>query len=159
LISGGNIYDGNFAKGLFVSGKCVIKTKAGVYYGQCFKDSMNGNGWLKYNNGSFLLGNFKAGKLISGISLAKDNGEVFFGTLINNQRTGYGELRNSRGDSYYGEFLNGRLIKGYCKEVDQFGYATYARVDKGKKETVSAQLAQAFFDAKNAANQKAETQP
>ena len=87
LVSGGNIYDGTFARGVFVSGKCVIKTKTTVYYGQCFKDSMSGTGWLKYTNGSFLLGVFKNNKLHNGISLSKENGEVFFGSFVNNQRT------------------------------------------------------------------------
>jgi len=57
---------------------------------------MNGMGWLKNSNGSFLLGQFKDGKLVEGISLSKDNNEVFFGNFKNNHRTGYGELRNSR---------------------------------------------------------------
>jgi len=159
LVSDGNIYDGSFAGGIFTSGRSVIKTKTSVYYGECFKDSLNGRGWLKYANGSFLLGEFKNGKLRSGISLSKENGEVFFGSFDNNQRTGYGELRNNRGDSFYGEFLNGRLVKGYSKEVDQFGYSTYSRIENGRKATVAVQLAEAFFDTIHMIKEKAETQP
>ena len=155
----GNIYDGTFAKGLFQYGRSMIKTKTSTYYGENTRDSMNGKGWLKYTNGSFLLGEFRNGKLANGISLAKENGEVFFGNYVNGQRTGYGELRNSRGDSYYGEFLNGRLIKGYCKEVDQFGYSTYSRVESGTKSTVTTQIAEAFFDTVHNIKEKAETQP
>jgi len=159
LVAGGNIYDGTFAKGTFISGASVLKTKTSVYYGESYKDTMNGKGWLKFNNGSFLLGEFKNGKLYSGISLSKDNSEVFFGNFKNNQRNGYGELRNSRGDSFYGEFLNGRLIKGYSKEVDQFGYSTYSRIQNGTKATVAAQLAEVFFDKIHMIKEKAEIQP
>ena len=159
LVSNGNIYDGTFVNGIFTTGKAVIKTKATVYYGGSVKDSMCGIGWLKNNNGGFLLGEFKGGKLYDGISLAKENGEVFFGNYRNLQRTGYGELRNSRGDSYYGEFLNGRLIKGYSKEVDQFGYSTYSRIQNGSKATVPPQVAEAFFDTVHTIKEKAESNP
>ena len=159
LVLNGNIYDGNFNSGNFITGKAVIKTKATVYYGESRRDSMSGKGWLKFTNGSFLLGEFVANKLKNGISLSKENGEVFFGSFVNNQRTGYGELRNNHGDSYYGEFLNGRLVKGYSKEVDQFGYSTYSRIESGRKATVPAQLAEAFFDTIHVIKEKAETQP
>jgi hypothetical protein len=158
LVSDGNVYDGNFSGGLFVNGQSILKTKTSVYYGENTRDTMNGMGWLKFNNGSFLLGEFKNGKLLQGISLSKENSEVFFGNLKNNVRTGYGELRNSRGDNFYGEFLNGRLIKGYCKEVDQFGYSTYSRVQNGTKATVPAQLAEIFFDKVHIIKEKAENQ-
>ena len=159
LVSDGNIYDGNFDGGLFVSGSSVIKTKTSVYYGENMANVISGKGWLKYANGSFLLGEFKTGKLTEGIGLSKDNNEVFFGNLKSNQRTGYGELKNSRGDSFYGEFLNGRLIKGYSKEVDQFGYSTYSRIQNGTKATVPAQLAEVFFDKIHIIKEKAENQP
>ena len=159
LVSNGNIYDGNFINGNFINGKAVLKTKTSVYYGESNTDSMNGKGWLKYTNGGFLLGNFKNNKLYNGISLSKENGEVFFGSFSNSQRTGYGELRNSHGDSYYGEFLNGRLIKGYSKEVDQFGYSTYSRIENGIKATVPATLAEAFFDKIHVMKEKAESLP
>jgi len=159
LVSHGNIYDGTFVDGIFKYGKAIIKTKSSTYYGENSQDSMNGKGWLKYTNGSFLLGEFKNGKLANGVSLSKENSEVFFGNFINGQRTGYGELRNGRGDVFYGEFLNGRLIKGYCKEVDQFGYSTYSRIESGSKGTVPAQIAEAFFDSAHNIKEKAETQP
>lgn len=157
LVSNGNIYDGVFVNGIFSTGKAVIKTKTTVYYGGSIKDSMSGIGWLKSNNGGFLLGEFKAGKLVDGITLTKENGEVFFGNYKNLQKTGYGELRNNRGDSYYGEFLNGRLIKGYSKEVDQFGYSTYSRIQNGGKSTVPPQVAEAFFDTVHIIKEKAES--
>jgi len=159
LVSNGNIYDGTFANGTYQYGRSIIKTKTSTYYGESSKDSLNGKGWLKYTNGGFLLGEFKNGKLVNGVSLSKENGEVFFGNFINNQRTGYGELRNSRGDIFFGEFLNGRLVKGYCKEVDQFGYSTYSRIENGSKGTVPAQIAEAFFDTAHNIKEKAETQP
>jgi hypothetical protein len=159
MVVEGNIYDGTFAAGKFISGESVLKTKGSVYYGESTNDTMNGMGWLKNSNGSFLLGQFKDGKLVEGISLSKDNNEVFFGNFKNNHRTGYGELRNSRGDSFYGEFLNGRLVKGYSKEVDQFGYSTYSRIQKGTKASVPAQLAEIFFDKIHIIKEKAEIQP
>ena len=90
LVSEGNIYDGAFAAGKFTSGQSVLKTKSSVYYGESRNDTMNGKGWLKYTNGSFLLGEFREGKLAEGISLSKDNNEVFFGNFKNNRRPDMG---------------------------------------------------------------------
>ncbi|HWB64319.1 MAG TPA: hypothetical protein VG603_12465, partial [Chitinophagales bacterium] len=97
-------------------------------------------------NGSYLLGVFRDGSLLTGISMWKDNnGEVFFGAYVDGQRTGYGELRSSNGNCYYGEFKNGRLIRGFAKEIDQFGYATYARIESGVKKLVEPAQVASFF--------------
>ena len=57
------------------------------------------------------------------------------------------ELRNPQGNCYYGEFQEDRLITGYAKEVDQFGYATYSRIEKGAKRSIEPQEAGEFFNA------------
>jgi hypothetical protein len=124
----------------------IVKSDAGEYCGSFLNDTMDGTGFMKFNDGSTLLGVFRKGILFEGVCLSKDkNGEVFFGSFKNNQRTGYGELRNSRGDMFFGEFLNGRLVKGYAKEVDQFGYSSYSRIDKGAKTSIDPQTAGDFF--------------
>ena len=57
-------------------GKAVIKTRQSVYYGETCKDSINGTGWLKFNDGSFLLGEFKNGGLC-GACLCVDLYDLF----------------------------------------------------------------------------------
>jgi len=145
-VDNGNVYDGKFESGVFVSGTTIIKEDSSEYCGQFSNDFENGTGVLRYKNGGYLLGKFKNGRLNDGIILAKDKGgEVFFGNYLYNQRTGYGELRGTQGNCYYGEFRNGRLVKGYSKEVDQFGYSTYSKIDNGIKKAIEPQLAESFF--------------
>jgi hypothetical protein len=144
----GNIYDGVFNKGNFVSGKVVLRHVDSEYYGQFDNTVMNGAGWLKYKTGDFSLGVFAAGKLETGISLSHaSNGDVFYGSYQNGQRTGYAEMRNRQGNCYYGEFQQGRLIRGFAKEVDQFGYSTFSRIENGVKKTIDPKEAGDFFDS------------
>ncbi len=148
LIEKGNIYQGIFKSGQLDKGNAAIKNNMFEYIGKYAGNSYNGIGWLKYANGSYLLGDFTNAVLSSGILLSKDKeDEIYYGSYKNNQRSGYGELRNSSGDFYFGEFLNGKLVKGYTKEVDQFGYATYSRIEKGTKTNADQQTAEEFFNA------------
>lgn len=148
LIEKGNIYQGIFKSGQLDKGNAAIKTNMFEYIGKYSGNSYNGIGWLKYANGSYLLGDFTNAVLSSGILLSKDKeDEIYYGSYKNNQRSGYGELRSSSGDFYFGEFLNGKLVKGYTKEVDQFGYATYSRIEKGTKTNADQQTAEEFFNA------------
>ncbi|MCW5907716.1 MAG: hypothetical protein KIS94_07655 [Chitinophagales bacterium] len=148
LIENGNIYFGTFKAGKFVSGKVAIKYNAYEYIGEYASGYPNGFGWVKYTNGSYLMGNFVNGIMRNGISLAKDkSAETFFGTFADNQRSGYGELRNANGNLYFGDFVNGKLVKGITKEVDQFGYAGYFKIENGIKSSIDQQLAEEFFDA------------
>ena len=147
LIESSCIYKGDFVHGKFNTGKAIMRTGNSEYIGGISGDSLNDTGWLKYKDGGFLLGIFRNGTLYDGICLSKGkNGEVYFGDFKNNKRTGYGELRNGAGDMYYGEFLNGRLIRGYSKEVDQFGYSTYSKIENGTKVSIDPQQAKDFFD-------------
>lgn len=146
LVEDGNVRDGLFVRGGFSSGDADLKGTDGEYLGQFSRWTQNGVGWKKYPNGNFQLGIFQNGIFTNGVVLMKtDKGEIYFGVYRNCQRTGYGELRNSQGNCYYGEFLDGRLVMGYAREVDQFGYATYSRIEKGLKKTVDPQEAAAFF--------------
>jgi hypothetical protein len=144
----GNLYEGIFSNGKFISGIVFIRKDSSEYCGRFDNDSMNGTGWLKFKNGGYLLGSFKNDILANGIILSNDKeGEIFFGGCVNNQKTGYGELVNAQGNYYYGEYLNGKLVKGYSKEVDQFGYATYSIIENGSKKMVDAEVAEDFFGA------------
>ncbi len=147
-IEDGSIYDGVFDKGMLQEGTAALRMNSAEYYGEYSAGEKNGLGWLKYKNGNFCLGIFAAGNLSSGIALVKEtNGEVYFGNYKNNQKSGYGELRNPQGNCYYGDFQDGRLITGFAKEVDQFGYATYSRIEKGVKKSIDPQEAGEFFEA------------
>jgi hypothetical protein len=146
LMSDGNIYDGLFAKGKFISGDVILRNEVSEYYGEYKNDSMNGTGWLKYKNGGYVLGEFRNGILYEGVMLSKaKGGELFYGCVSGSDRNGYAELRNAQGSSYYGEFLNGRLVKGLCREVDQFGYTSYSKIDAGAKKAIDSQQAEEFF--------------
>lgn len=145
MVLNGNIYDGNFAEGKFVSGNAILHSAEDEYCGQFKNDSKAGTGWLKYPNGSYFLGTFADNKFINGVALQKGkDGEIYFGGY-NGKRNSYGELQNSNGGKYAGEFLNDRLVRGYAKEVDPFGYYTYARIEKGNKIPVDAKTAEEFF--------------
>lgn len=144
LVLNGNIYSGVFKDGKFISGNVVLKTADFEYCGQYSNNTMNGTGWIRYKSGSYQLGEFFNGLLATGVTLQKEaNNEVYFGGYSGN-RQGYGELQNSQG-KYAGRFVNGRLTKGYCKEVDPFGYYTYAQIENGIKAPVDPKAAEEFF--------------
>ncbi|HLP49333.1 MAG TPA: hypothetical protein VK154_00470 [Chitinophagales bacterium] len=144
LVLNGNIYSGVFKEGKFFSGNVVLKTADYEYCGQYSNGAMNGTGWIRYKSGSYQLGVFTNGVLATGVTLQKEtNNEVYFGGY-NGSRQGYGELQNSQG-KYAGRFANGRLAKGYCKEVDPFGYYTYAQIENGIKAPVDPKTAEEFF--------------
>lgn len=148
LVEKGNVYQGTFNNGQLTKGNAAIKTNVFEYVGQYSEDGYNGVGWLKYANGSYFLGTFSNSVFTTGVNLSKDvDGEIYYGSCKGNQRTGYGELRSNNGDFYFGEFLNGKLVRGYTKEVDQFGYATYSKVENGTKKSADQQVAEEFFNA------------
>lgn len=152
LIEKGNIYQGVFVMGSFISGLAVIKTDNFKYEGQYANNAYTGMGWLSQSNGSYLLGIFKNSVIETGIALSKsETGETYFGSFKNNQRNGYGELRNNN-NLYFGEFVEGKLVRGYTKEVDQFGYATYSRIEGGKKAPADLKMAEDFFNSVVASN-------
>ncbi len=144
LVLNGNIFDGNFLEGKFVTGVALLKTDSNEYCGEYTGSVKNGTGWLKFNGDSYIVGVFTANKLSTGITLLKNNGDIYFGGY-NGKRNGYGELQNSNGGKYAGEFFDDRLIRGYAKEVDPFGYYTYSRIEKGIKTPVDAKTAEEFF--------------
>jgi hypothetical protein len=147
-VDDGSIYDGIFEKGILDKGTAALRLNNSEYYGEYSAGEMSGVGWLKNKNGNFWLGMFAHGILSNGIALIKEvDGEVYFGNYKNGQKNGYGELRNPQGNCYYGDFRDGRLVTGYAKEVDQFGYATYARIEKGAKRTIEPEEAGEFFEA------------
>ena len=129
-----------------MQGKVALKTNNYDYYGEYSNDTLNGTGWMKYRNGSFLLGIFSKGILQQGVLLERNNGEIYYGNSTNNQRNSYGELQGSNGGKYYGDFLNGRLVRGYAKETDQFGYSIYSRIENGTKTAVEASVCEEFFN-------------
>ncbi len=147
FMSNGNYYDGYFRDGKFVSGSVIIHYDAYEYCGDYSLDSLNGIGWLKYKNESYLVGIFREGALVDGVTFSiSKSGEVYFGNIKNGQRTGYGELYNTKGEMYYGEFINGRLVKGYSKDVDPFGFFSYSKIEKGIKTPVEIQQGEEFFN-------------
>jgi hypothetical protein len=144
----GNLYEGKFSDGKFISGIVFIRKDSTEYCGQYNAGNMNGLGWLKFKNGGYFMGYFKGDILVNGIELSNEKeGEIFFGNCVNNQKTGYGELVNAQGNYYYGEYLGGKLVKGYSKEVDQFGYATYSIIENDSKKMVDPEVAEDFFGA------------
>lgn len=148
LVEKGNVYQGTFSNGLLVKGNAAIKTNVFEYVGQYSGNGYNGIGWIKYANGSYLLGTFYNSVFSNGVTLSKEvAGEIYYGSYNGNQRTGYGELRSNNGDFYFGEFQNGKLVRGYTKEVDQFGYATYSKIENGTKTSADQQVAEEFFSA------------
>lgn len=148
LIENESVFAGDFKAGKFSSGIMHLNTDSTEYTGQYNKGAMAGTGWLKYKNGSYMLGVFANSQLMNGISLWKEKtGEIYFGGFKNNARNGYGELHTARGDMYFGDFKDGKLMKGYSKEVDPFGYATYAKIEAGTKVPLDAAFAEVFFDS------------
>ncbi|MDB5282883.1 MAG: hypothetical protein JWO06_1958 [Bacteroidota bacterium] len=149
-----NIYDGSFQHGKLVAGNVILRNSSLEYLGQYSAEAYNGPGKLKYTNGTVLLGIFASGVLKEGICLWKEkNGDEYFGDFKNEKRTGYGEFRTPTGSIFYGEFLDGRLVKGYAKEIDQFGYSTFNKIDKGIKIAVDPLVSKDFFDLVAASRQ------
>ncbi len=146
FMANGNYYDGYFKDGKFISGSVIINAEAFEYCGDYIYDSLNGTGWLKYDNGNFLLGIFKDGSLQDGVLYrTESDGETFFGVLKGGKRTGYGELHNTRGEMYDGEYVNGVLQKGYTKEIDPFGFITYSLIENGNKVPIDPAEGEEFF--------------
>ena len=50
-----NIYDGNFKEGKLVAGNAALRNDAYEYYGEYNADNLNGTGWQKFTNGSYIV--------------------------------------------------------------------------------------------------------
>lgn len=145
LINGGSIYKGIFHQGVLTAGVMLLRTSDYEYCGEYDRTNFNGNGYLKFKNGTYYLGNFSGGKLMEGILMWSDVAtESYYGTIKNFNRTGYGELRSKNGDRYCGDFLNGRLVRGYISEAVRSYYSS-SRFENGKKTPISFKSCEEIF--------------
>jgi len=134
LISAGNVYDGNFKSGSFLSGYVSLKREDYEFIGNYSNDTFSGIGRLKYKNGNYLLGVFNKGQLEDGVSLIKtDSSAYFYGAVIHGKHSGYGELSKDEVEIYLGEFSDGKLMKGYTRQYDKRDELEYYKTEYGER--------------------------
>lgn len=101
-----SVYEGSFRKGLR-EGQGTIKYSDGSRYeGQFHQNQKDGFGHMKFQDGSSYSGNFKRGKF-NGHGEFKDmQGNMYSGEWVNDMRNGKGTFTAQSGETYKGEFVN-----------------------------------------------------
>jgi ubiquitin len=112
--STGEIYQGFFDDGHFIMG--TISTKFGIISECSFKSyKINGEGSVKYNDGSSREGIFNNGELINGKYIT--NGKnIYEGMFVNEKLEKYGTMTDVYGNIYIG-FFSKNIIKGKTTKI------------------------------------------
>lgn len=110
----GNVYDGNFDKGMR-NGMGTIKCNDGGTFRGFFKDGkIHGRGIFRYSNGDIYQGQFQGGRKHGKGVFQWANGNIYKGIFRDDKLDGLGEMRYSVGHSYFGKWKNGKK-HGYGK--------------------------------------------
>lgn len=146
LINAGNVYDGNFKSGNFLSGYVSFKREDYEYIGNYGNDTFSGIGRLKYKSGNYLLGVFNKGQLEDGVSLMKtDSSSYFYGAVIHGKHSGYGELSKDEVEIYLGEFTDGKLMKGYTRQYNKRDELEYYKTEYGERIKINQTDAERYL--------------
>ncbi|OUO01360.1 MORN repeat-containing protein [Bacteroides clarus] len=102
-----------------VEAKKKIYSNGNIYEGEWKKGVPNGLGKMIYANGNIYEGNWISGIIEGKGKMTYANGDIYEGTWKMSTPNGFGKMTHKNGDWYEGEWYNGRFYNGSCK-----GYVT-----------------------------------
>ncbi len=115
--SSGDIYTGEFDKGLR-NGKGIYKYKSGnVYEGEFLDGLPHGQGTLTWSDGEKFTGEFEYDNFVKGI-LERVNGDIYEGGFKDKMFHGKGTYKSADGTVIEGEFEYDNFVKGIIKMVN-----------------------------------------
>ena len=119
-------YDGHFEKGE-KNGQGTLKFKDGTEYSGAFSNNnFNGTGYMKWKDNIEFQGTFKDNRIEGGGTLNDNKGEKYVGNFKNNLFNGEGTYTYENGDIYVGNFEDGiRKGKGSYTKKDGLYFDGY----------------------------------